>query len=83
MRTIGNKPNYMLKNVIGNKRNKTIKTIGNKILPDPIYNKNEFTQPGVEIFAANPNMKNVIHMITGLKKLHIATKKNIYEKRKK
>lgn len=36
MRTIGVKSSHMLRNVIGNKMNRKIRTIGNKIMPDAI-----------------------------------------------
>jgi hypothetical protein len=82
MRTIGVKNSHMLRNVIGNKMNRVINTIGNRRSDNPINNKYEFLQPSPDIFTANAKMNNLLQMPVGLKKLHIGSK-SLYEKRKK
>lgn len=83
MRTLGVKSNHMLKNVIGHKMNHKINTIGNKMISHAIENKFMFHQPSPEIYTANENMNNLIHMSHGLKNLNIGHKKNLYEKKRK
>jgi hypothetical protein len=83
MRTIGVKSNHMLRNVIGQKMNNRINTIGNKIIPYYTGSMPLFPQPMPDIYTSNPNMDNLINMRQGIKNLSISNKKNLYEKRKK
>lgn len=83
MRTIGVKSNYMLKNVVGNKMNHKISSMGNKMISHYTGSTPLFPQPAPDIYTANANMSNLINMSHGLKNLNIGHKKNLYEKKRK